>query len=387
MDISSMNIEELEARLSAINKELDGECDISALEAEVSAIEARKKEIAEEAKKAEELRNAIANGEVEITKSTPIMEEKNMEEIRNSKQYIEALANGIKKNDFTECRKLLTENGEDGTVAVPTFCENIIRTNWEKNEILSRVRKTFLKGNVKIGFEIAGDDAEYHDEGDDAIGEESLTLGIAQLVPKMAKKWISISDEVYSLDGEAFLRYIYEELGYRIIKFIADDLVTKIAACDGTGSSSIPAQVVLTEAPSLTTVCNAVANLGDEASDLVIIMNKLTFPVFRGIQANANYGQDIFENLPVLFSSALAAYDPTDDGEIYMIVGDLGRGALANFPNGENVEFKFDDKTLMTADLIRILGKLYVALGIVTPKCFANIAIPEAEAENGGDAV
>ena len=34
----------------------------------------------------------------------------------------------------------------------------------------------------------------------------------------------------------------------------------------------------------------------------------------------------------------------------YAIVGDLGLGAQANFPNGDDIEIKFDDKTLMEKD-------------------------------------
>ena len=57
----------------------------------------------------------------------------------------------------------------------------------------------------------------------------------------------------------------------------------------------------------------------------------------------------------------------------YAIVGDLGLGAQANFPNGDEIEIKFDDKTLMEKDLIRILGREYVATKVVAPKAFCKI--------------
>ena len=56
-----------------------------------------------------------------------------------------------------------------------------------------------------------------------------------------------------------------------------------------------------------------------------------------------------------------------------MIVGDLDQGALMNLPNGEGIDFKFDDTTLMTNDMIRVLGRMYVAEGVVAPNAFVKV--------------
>ena len=77
---------------------------------------------------------------------------------------------------------------------------------------MALVNKTEFRGNLKIGFEISGGEATVHTEGGGAVNEEELILGIVELVPASIKKWIAISDEVYDLRGEAFLRYIYDEL-------------------------------------------------------------------------------------------------------------------------------------------------------------------------------
>ena len=50
-----------------------------------------------------------------------------------------------------------------------------------------------------------------------------------------------------------------------------------------------------------------------------------------------------------------------------------GQGALINLPNGEGIEFKFDDKTDMTKDLVRVLGREYMGIGIVGPNSFVKI--------------
>ena len=36
-----------------------------------------------------------------------------------------------------------------------------------------------------------------------------------------------------------------------------------------------------------------------------------------------------------------------------------------NFPNGEDIKFVFDDKTLATSDLVRVIGKLYAGVAVV----------------------
>ena len=56
-----------------------------------------------------------------------------------------------------------------------------------------------------------------------------------------------------------------------------------------------------------------------------------------------------------------------------MIVGDFGQGALANFPNGEGVDFKFDDMTKMEYDLVRILGREYCAIEPVACDAFVQV--------------
>ena len=56
-----------------------------------------------------------------------------------------------------------------------------------------------------------------------------------------------------------------------------------------------------------------------------------------------------------------------------MIVGDLGAGALANFPNGEGITVKRDDFTLATSDLVRFIGREYVAVAPVAPNAFVKV--------------
>lgn len=377
-DFKEMSVEEIQTRKAEIGTLVDTEdADLGALEEEIRAIneelEARK---AEEAKKVE-IRKAVAEGEGEVIEKLPTEERKEMtnEEIRNSKEYIDAYAEYMKNGDDKEVRALLTENGTNGTVPVPEFVYEIVKNAWAKEGIMSRVRKSYLKGNLKVGFEISADGAYVHAEGSGAVTEEALVLGVVNLVPETIKKWISVSDEIMDMRGEEFLRYIYDELTYRIAKKAADELVAKIVAAGTSSSATAVGLPKITQTTiAVGNVAAALGNLSDQASDPVIIMNKLTWSAFKAAQYAASVPVDPFEGLPVLFSDKLPAFSAATTGIVYAIVGDLGEGALANFPAGENIQLKYDDMTLATSDLVRVIGRMPVALGVVGPDAFVRIA-------------
>ena len=174
--------------------------------------------------------------------------------------------------------------------------------------------------------------------------------------------------------GEAFLRYIYDELAYRIAKKAVDNLIDDINAC-GTVSTTTSPAVPKIAATTITMglVANAISQLSDEAANPVIMMNKATWAKFKAVEYANGYGADPFEGLPVEFTSKITSFDAATTGVPYLIVGDLDEGSLCNLPNGESIEFKFDDKTLMTSDMIRVLGRLYAATKVVAPNAFVKV--------------
>ncbi len=112
MDMKDMTIEQIEERKTAIVAELDTEnADLNALEEEMRSLnaemEARK---AEEAQKAE-IRSAVAAGEVGEVVKTIVEEKRDMrtnEEVRASKEYMDAFARYLISENDNECRSLLT---------------------------------------------------------------------------------------------------------------------------------------------------------------------------------------------------------------------------------------------------------------------------------------
>lgn len=377
MEIKTMTIDELNERLAAIPAEMEVEgANLDDLESEVRAIneeiESRKDAEAQKA----EIRAAVAEGAGKVVKTFVTEEKKTMTnaEVRNSHEYNLAYAEYIKTGNDAECRALLTEN-VSGTVPVATYAEDRVRTAWNREGIMSRVRKSYLKGNLKIGWEKSADGAYVHTEASNtAVTEESLVLGVTTLTPQSIKKWISISDEVKDMKGEAFLDYIYDELTYQIAKKAADTLVAAIVACTAGGSDNHPMVASIT-ATSVTVglTAKALAQLSDEAANPVIIMNKQTWGAYKEAEAANGYRYDPFEGLPVVFNNSLAAFSAATTGVCYAIVGDLGIGAQANFPSGDEIEIKVDELSKMEYDLVRILGREYVGLGVVAPYAFCKI--------------
>ena len=383
--------EEIEARKIELRDEIENAETtekIDELNEEVEALNEEEQQIEtheEEEKQAEEIEQKSFMAK-EIKKE----EIKMNEELRNSKEYINAYAEYIKTNDPKELRALVTtggySTGNSATVEVPDMVYDIVKTAWEREDLLARVRSLSVKGNLKVQFEVSGDAAVKHMEGYGEVTEESLVLGVVQLSPVSFKKWISISDEVLDMRGEEFLRYIYDEITYRIAKKVADELVSTIASlptslsANGEGIYDKVSANKITSAPAIGTIAEAIANLSDECRDITIVMNKQTWGAFKEVQYANNYAVDPFEGATLVFNNTLPAYSSASANAVYCIVGDFNHGALANFPNGEGIEMKYDDTTLMTSDLVRILGRRYVGINAVADKSFCNIAKPTTSA-------
>lgn len=376
MEINEMSMEEIETRMGEISALLETEdANVEELRTEIDALIERKNTLIEAAAEKRTLLNKIADAKIEPIAKVETEEERKMEntiEIRNTPEYLNAYANYIRYNDDRECRALLTEN-TSGEIQVPDLVYDIVKTAWEREGIMALVRKAYLKGNLRVSFEKSADDAVVHTEGQ-SVTEEELHLGVIQLTPFAIKKWISISDEALDMDAGSYLEYIYDELTYRIAKKAADTVIAKIEACTAAATTGCVAVPVVTAASiGLGTVAQAMANLSDEAQNPVIMMNKLTWGAVKAAQAANGYNYDPFEGLPVVFNNTIAAFSAASTGDTYMIVGDLGHGALANFPNGQEINIKRDDYTLATSDLVRFIGREYVGLGIVANNAFCKV--------------
>lgn len=373
-EIKALDLEQIEERSAAIAAEIESAESAEALDAiqtELTAIEERKAEIAAQIEERKKDVAAVIAAAAKPIEEAIVTEERKTDsmEFRNSKQYIEAYAKYVKTGNDKECRTLITEygtTGEDTTaLPVPTFVGDMIAERLEASEILRRVRKMYARGVVKVGFEIFAAQADIVAENGGDLSQEELITGIVTMPPMTAKKWVQISDEALdSMNGEAYLRYIYDEVTRGIIGVIETAVIQAIELSPATATPTAPAvQITGTSPANIADIVNARALLSSAAKDLVVLLSPTLYAQYRALQMSASYAVDVFDGLPVIINDAVD--DP--------IVGDLS-GVMVNYAKGtEAIEFKYDDKTLMTSDMVRVLGRLPISVAVVGNNYFARV--------------
>ncbi|MDO5448903.1 MAG: phage major capsid protein [Clostridia bacterium] len=348
-ELSEMTIEEVLKRKAELEIEIrsaENTENLEDMDKKIELIEARiseLKEIEERAKAKEELENG-AKGKIKEKRE----EEHTMTiaELRDSVEYRKAFAKAILGNDDTELRALLTDNVE-GTVPVPTFLDTEIKNAWENHALMSLVKTTNYKGNIKVGFEYSSTGASIHVEGTDAL--EGTTVDM--------------------------LDYIYKELAQKIAEKAEEVLIDKIVASPAASTTTACGVPVLAENPAVDTVVKAVAMLSAQARNLNIAMNRQTYPMFVSLALKAGYAIDVFDGLKdkIVFTDKLKAFSSASATDTYMIIGDFGYGAQKNLPNGNDLTIKIDDKSLAEKDLVKIVGREYVGIGVVAPNSFVKV--------------
>lgn len=376
------SIDEIETRAAAIRTEMEApEADLEALKGEAEELTKRAAEI-RAAQKADI--DAVIAGAGKTVAETPKEKKMDIKELRASHEYNVAYAEYLKTGNDKQVRSLLTELAQPaGDIPVPQLVENRIRTAWENDEIMSRVTKSYIKGVLRIGFEVSATGAVAHAEGNGPIDEENLVLGIATLVPVFLKKTIKISDEVYSLTGEEFLDYLYDEFEYQITKTAGDSVIGAIVAAATASQAQTPSKTIpfvgSAHAGSESTMPGdlflADAALSGAARDVVLIINRATYAAIMSvvISSNTMTAADVFGRYSaVIFSDVVKPIGTATGGEAVAVVGEL-RAVQANMPNGDGVKFTFDDTTLADSDMIKLTGKLYAGIGVVEPKKLAVV--------------
>ena len=385
-DLSGKTAEELEARQAQLAGATAEEVEaLSTDEAEERSdeLEAIKAELAARALKAAEeaeARKAVENGAGE-TKEEIKQEEKRMEvsEIRNSPEYIEAYANYIRTGHDNECRTvLLTKNAPaSGQLPVPDMVEATIKTAWDKNEFLNKIKKTYFRGNLRVPFELSATGAWKHVEGTTGLTEEEITIGIVQLIPANIKKLVRVTDECIAMGGEEFINYIYSEVAYRILgELVAEiiDYIDDLGTSNGATAIGIPKVKV---APGVMVLPNAATNLSEDATDLCVVMNRLTEAKFNTAYASGQFAINPFDGFKKVYCSALPAFDAASENDMYAIVGDL-KAIQANYPEGEGLVIKWDDLSEAEDDIVKVVGRQYVGFGVTAPGRLVKLTKPGA---------
>ena len=373
---------EIEQRKAEIDAALEQpEADLEALGEETrklieeeGQLEAQLEELRKAAEEAEETRNAVAQGAGETKEEHKEDMKMDVKEIRSSAEYCEAFKKYIISGDDKECRSLLTTLAS-GELPVPQLVEEIIAHAWESNTFLTHVKKTAFRGILKVPFEKSADSAYLHSEGTTGLTEEDLQLGIVTLTPVNIKKWIKISDEAIAMGGEAFVRYIYEELAQRILEKLVSELVGVVNSAPTSHSDVAIAVPKITEAPSTTLVQDAADQTSEEASDICVVLNPLSIKEFRAAQAAGYFGIDPFAGVTLVKCSALPAYSSASSNAMYGIVGDL-KAIQVNYPEGEGIVTKWDDLTYAEDDMVKVIARQYAGIGVTAPGRLVKLCKP-----------
>ena len=364
-EILALDMADLEKRSLEIAEETktaDSET-LDALNAELDAIEERKKTIKAEAAEQRAKMAAVIEGEGETIDKPEQEENRTMDnkEIRKSAEYLDAWVENLKGRASEEQRTLLTTNAnENGTIAVPTYVEDRIETAWESNEIVRRAKKSYFNGNLKVGYEASAEGAVAHAEGGEAISEEALVIGFTNLIPQTYKKMVKYSTEVLDMKGEAFVDYIVDEIEYQMAKTVGDSAIAEAA-----GASS-PLKQVFTAAGSALTTADIIGAEGLLAGDAnpVLITTRANAAALKAAVLSAGYAYDPFDGMDVVYvdSAAMTVSSTTYLG----VVADLSAWQI-NFVNGDDVKFVFDEFTEAPADIVRVVGRIMAGIGVVAP--------------------
>lgn len=375
---------------------------------EVEELTKEADQIDEEIKDLEEQRSTFKAQEERMSLSANLSKVKieerkeqiTMENVLNTHEYNQMYADMIRgKVDEKEVRSFLQKR-EDPTpglstattnVPIPVIMQGYVETAWYTYGKFSRlVSESFEPAILKIPVEAEASGASWHTEGGDAPSEEYITLGQIILQPKMIKKWISLTDELMAMSAEDFLRYVADELVYRVILALDEAIINRTDA-NGLGVIGIVGNAY-TETVSASLDFNVINEAVSELvtfEDLVIAMNPKTFfknfmgltdqvgnPIFRIVHDNENRPQYYLSGYRVEFTQALPAYEDADPGDAYAVVGNFRRGYRLNYPQGRDVITLVDPYTLATKDLVRMIGRLYVAGNVVKPKHFVELKVP-----------
>lgn len=361
-EVMILDMEGCEERAAKIAEETrDASEEILAeLSAELDMIEERKNAIKAEAEEKRAEMQKVINGEGEtIEKAQEERKTMDNKEIRKSAEYLDAWVENLKGRANEEQRALLTQNA-DGTIAVPTYVEDKINTAWESNEIVRRAKKSYFKGNLKVGYEESAEGAKIHDEGGEAITEEALVIDFVELIGETYKKMVKYSTEVLEMKGEAFVDYIVDEIEYQMAKTIGDSMVKKTLVM------SSPLKQNYTAAGAVLTTADIVGAEGMLAGDAnpVLITTRANAAALKAAVLSAGYGYDPFDGMEVIYVDAAALTNLTVTS--LAVVADLSAWQF-NFPNGDDVKFVFDEYTEAPADIVRVIGRVMVGMGVVAP--------------------
>ena len=360
--------------------------DIPALQSEAEEIDKQIAELEETRTKFEEQEKRMSLVKNVETEKVEARNEKTP--IESTPAYAEAWKRSIITGDDKEVRALTTTTDN---VPIPTIMQGYVETAWEKYGKFSRlVSNVSIKGYMSIPVELTATGAAWHAEGAEAPNEEALTFGEILLQPKMIKKWITTTDELEALAPEEFMRYLADELVYRVIFELDEAIIRGNNDANGKGVVGIIGNantVQFAQELGFNAINVAVAELAT-FDNLTVAMNPRTFfnnvmgltdtterPIYQIATDNTGKPQYYINGLRVEFTNAIDAYDDVAAGGAWAVVGDF-KGYKLNRPEGEAVKLIHDPYSLAEQDKQKYVARLFAAGNVTKLGYFAQLNKP-----------
>ncbi len=278
MEINEMTMEDIQARMKAINEELAGECDIDALTAEFEALEARSAEIKEQAEKRSALIQRIASGNegsvVEVHEEKEIkMEERKLtpETVEYRDAYMKKL---MGKTMTVEERAALT----DAADIIPTETLNKIYGKLEENPLIRELDALRIPGYVQVPYAKTVNDANWVGIGTAATDSADVVDSVSLTAKKLIKT-VEITADTQAMSIPAFEGWLVAKLAQKMEAAIC------AAVMNGAGTSTVP-EGILHKVTGQTAIATldlaAIAGLMSKVdpayhNDAVFVMTPATF--------------------------------------------------------------------------------------------------------------
>ena len=273
-------ITEIEARLAAIQNEIDGASGdaLTALENEVSELTAERTQILAEVETRQKLRSDIAAGIVTGKTIEPgtNKEERKMENkfTPASVEYREAYLMNLQGKELNaEQRAAVAASG-----AIPTQTMNQIIGKLELAPIINAVDVTYIPGNVSWPVEKAAAAASWVAMGtaatDSSDAVEAVTLGAFKLI-----KTVEITADVAEMAVDAFESWLVNRLANKIQRAVASGIMVGSGSSQATGLSKRTADGTYTKAGiTYSDIMSIIAKLPTEyAAGASFVMSRASF--------------------------------------------------------------------------------------------------------------
>lgn len=347
MEIKEMTMEDVQNRMSEINQELNGECDIDALTAEFNALEERANAIKVEAEKRSALIQRIAKGEEGSVVESHEEGEKAMEErtfAPNTVEYRDAYMKQLMgKATTVEERAALT----DAADVIPTETLNKIYGLLEQNPLIGELDALRIPGYVQVPYAKTVNDANWlaiaSASTDSADVVDSVSLTAKKLI-----KTVEITADIQAMAIPAFENWLVAKLAQKMEAAIC------AAVMNGAGSSTVPEGIlhaVTGETAFTASVATLAGLMGEVApayhNDAVFVMTPATFfgkivPLANdrnGVLVMNGIDYRLLGHKVILDANAncIAKGESTTASE-HILFGSLKKGYVWNYGEGINIE-------------------------------------------------